>query len=68
MKVINQNRKPAWQSVTNINALKTHLQSLSATDADQSFDDIRAAVPALKDFPDGHIHQLAIDAGFQVEQ
>lgn len=63
----NPNKKPAWQSVANINALKGKINSLGADDSDLSFDAIRAAVPELADFPDGHIHQLAIDAGFDVE-
>lgn len=48
--------------------LKALMNGLTATDNDLSFDDIRTALgKTVDELPDGSIHQILLDEGFEVE-
>jgi len=42
------------------------LKAYMATRTDVDFNEVRAALPDFKDLEDGEIHQVAIDAEFEV--
>lgn len=61
IKIVNPDYKNS--STADQDALKAFLDGKSGV----SFDDLRAGVPAFKNKKDGELHQIAMDAGLQVE-
>jgi hypothetical protein len=66
--ILNKNfAGPAAKHEAHKNAVIAYLEALPADKQGVSFDDARKALSLSADaLPDGHIHQLAEDAGYKV--
>ncbi len=66
MKIINPNFAGKGSTQAQRDALTAYLTA-NVAKAAPTFDDVRAAVPALAGLKDGELHQVALDAGLKVE-
>lgn len=60
MRVTNPKLRPT--NTPDIALLKAHL----AQGNSETFDELRVSIPAFANYADGEIHQIALDAGFEV--